>query len=126
MNRFIPPVAIGVAVLALMAGSAVTGYEVHQLHEVVTVTRTVPRTVMVTRWKTKTVADGMSVPCSEVSPGVSGPAFLVVGNLQAEGYNGTYEGMCSVLIFPGGAVTDGKVTLTDPSGLKTIYNLTPP
>ncbi len=66
---------------------------------------------------------GLRVPCSATSSGASSPLFLVVGNLQAAGLNGLYEGMCSVTVSPFNRVGNGVVTLTDASGLSTTYNL---
>ncbi len=86
-----------------------------------TVTRTAPPKVIT---KTRTVT--ASVPCSEVSSGASGPAFLVAGNAQAAGFNGTYEGMCTVKVAPFSSASNGQVTLTDSSGLSTTYDLGSP
>jgi hypothetical protein len=110
-NRVLASAAIGIGALGLLAGAAVGGYALHQ-----PAARTVPSGPTGT-------GSGLRVPCSETSSGASSPLFLVVGNLQAAGLNGLYEGMCSVTISPFNRVGNGVVTLTDASGLSTTYNL---
>jgi len=112
-NRLVASVAVGVGALALLAGAAAGGYALHQ-----PATRTVPPGAATTA-----TGSGSRVPCSETSSGASSPLFLVVGNLQAAGLNGLYEGLCSVTISPFNRVGNGVVTLTDASGLSTTYNL---
>jgi hypothetical protein len=109
VNRLIEPAAWGVAAFALPAGAAAGGYAVHQP---ATVTRTV------------TTEDSvLHAPCSATSSGASSPLFLVVGNLRAAGFNGLYEGMCTVTVAPFNSAGNGVVTLTDSSGLRTRYDL---
>ena len=112
-NRVLASAAIGIGALALLAGAAAGGYALHQ-----PAARTVPSGAAGAG-----AGSGLRVPCSETSSGASSPLFLVVGNLQAAGLNGLYEGMCSVTISPFNRVGNGVVTLTDASGLSTTYNL---
>jgi hypothetical protein len=132
MNKTLMSAAVGAGAFLLLAGTAAGGYVLHQpgIRTVTvtrTVTQTVPKTVYVTRWKTKTVTQDVAgagtTPCSEVTSGASGPAFLIAGNAQASGYNGTYEGMCTVTVSSFNSSGNGVVTLTDSSGLSTTYNL---
>ncbi len=113
MNRPVTAAAAGVGVLVLFAGAAVGGYALGR-----SATSTPPPRVA-----PAVTSSGLRVPCSETSSGASSPAFLVVGNLHAAGVNGLYEGMCSVTVSPFNAVGNGRVTLTDASGLRTTYNL---
>ena len=115
MKRLGAPAAVGVAAFVLLAGAAVGGYAIHQ-------PATATRTVTVTKWRTVS-GSGLHTPCSETSAGAPSPLFLVVGNLQAAGLNGLYEGMCAVTVKPFNSAGNGVITLTDPSGLRTIYNL---
>ena len=113
MNRLAACAAAGVGTLVVLAGAAAGGYVLGQ-----PAARTPPPGV------TRTVTgSGLRVPCSETSSGAASPLFLVVGNLQAAGLNGLFEGMCSVTISPFNRVGNGVVTLTDASGLSTTYNL---
>jgi hypothetical protein len=113
MNRLVACTAAGVGTVVVLAGAAAGGYVLGQ-----PTTRTEP--VAVTRTAT---GSGSRVPCSETSSGASSSPFLVVGNLQAAGLNGLYEGMCSVTVSPFNRVGNGVITLTDASGLSTTYNL---
>jgi hypothetical protein len=113
VNRLAACAAAGVGTLVVLAGAAGGGYVLGQ---------SAPRTQPSAATRTMT-GSGLRVPCSETSSGVSSPLFLVVGNLQAAGLNGLYEGMCSVTISPFNRVGNGVVTLTDASGLSTTYNL---
>jgi hypothetical protein len=117
VKRLRAPAAVGVAAFVLLAGAAAGGYAIHRP---ATATRTV--TVTVTKWRTVS-GSGLHAPCSATSAGASSPLFLVVGNLQAAGLNGLYEGMCAVTVSPFNSAGNGVITLTDPSGLRTTYNL---
>ncbi|HEY6296883.1 MAG TPA: hypothetical protein VIX15_14570 [Streptosporangiaceae bacterium] len=110
-NRLVASAAVGVGAVALLAGAAAGGYALHQ-----PATRTASAAAT-------TTGSGLRVPCSETSSGASSPLFLIVGNLQAAGLNGLYEGMCSVTISPFNRGGNGVVTLTDKSGLSTTYKL---
>ena len=112
-NRVVASAAIGVGALALLIGAAAGGYALHQ-----PAARTVPPSAAGT-----VSGSGPRVPCSEVSSGASSPVFLVVGNVQAAGLNGLYEGMCSVTISSFNRAGNGVVILTDSSGLSTTYTL---
>lgn len=128
VTRLAVPAAVGVAAFAVVAGAAFGGYAVHHsATRTVTITRTVTHTApakVIT--KRVTVTGPSSVQCSEVTSGASGSAFLIVGNAQAAGYNGSYEGMCSVKVTPFGSSANGHVTLTDSAGLSTTYDLGTP
>jgi len=113
VNRLAACAAAGVGTLIVLAGAAAGGYVLGQ-----PATKTAPHSVAGT-----VTGSGLRVPCSETSSGASSPLFLVVGNLQAAGLNGLYEGMCSVTVSPFNRVGNGVVTLTDASGLSTTYNL---
>ena len=132
MNKTLMSAAVVAGAFVLLAGAAAGGYALHQpgIRTVTvagTVTKTVPKTVYVTRWKTKTVtrdvAGAATTPSSEVTSGASGSPFLIAGNAQASGYNGTYEGMCTVMVSSFNSSGNGVVTLTDSSGLSTTDNL---
>jgi hypothetical protein len=111
VNRLAACAAAGVGTLVVLAGAVAGGYVLGK-------PAAAPHRV------TGTMAgSGLRVPCSETSSGASSPLFLVVGNLQAAGLNGLYEGMCSVTVSPFNRVGNGVVTLTDASGLSTTYNL---
>jgi hypothetical protein len=110
VNRLAACVAAGAGTLVVLAGAAAGGYVLGQ-------------PAAKTRPSTTVSGSGLRVPCSATSSGASSPLFLVVGNLQAAGLNGLYEGMCSVTISPFNRVGNGVVTLTDASGLSTTYNL---
>ena len=113
MNRLAACAAAGVGTLVVIAGAAAGGYVLGQ-----SATKTAPHKVAGT-----VTGSGLRVPCSETSSGASSPLFLVVGNLQAAGLNGLYEGLCSVTVSPFNRAGNGVVTLTDASGLSTTYNL---
>jgi hypothetical protein len=113
VNRLAACAAAGLGTLVVLGGAVAGGYVLGQ-----PTTRTQPSAV--TRTAT---SSGPRVPCSETSSGASSPLFLVVGNLQAAGLNGLYEGMCSVTIAPFNRGGNGVVTLTDAAGLSTTYNL---
>jgi hypothetical protein len=113
VNRLAACTAAGVGTLVVLAGAAAGGYVLGR-----SAARTQPPGAT-----TGVTGSGLRVPCSETSSGASSPPFLVVGNLQAAGLNGLYEGMCSVTVSPFNRAGNGVVTLTDASGLSTAYNL---
>jgi hypothetical protein len=108
VNRLVESVAWGIGALVLLGAAAAGGYVAHHPAAV----KTVPA-----------IGSVLHAPCSETSSGASSPLFLVLGNLQAAGLNGLYEGMCSVTVAPFNKTGNGVVTLTDSSGLRTTYNL---
>jgi hypothetical protein len=114
VNRLAACAAAGVGTLVVLAGAAAGGYVLGQSATRTQTSSAVARTVP---------GSGLRAPCSETSSGASSPLFLVVGNLQAAGLNGLFEGMCSVTISPFNRGGNGVVTLTDASGLSTTYNL---
>jgi hypothetical protein len=125
MNRLITSAAVGAGAFVLLAGVAIGGYELRgpgTTVRTVSVTKTVPKTVTVIKWQTRTITKTVtkSSPAGTACVEDNGTVVPAVGAAVGSAPVVT----CTIAILPDTPAANGdRLTLTAPDGTSSSYQL---